>query len=88
MDIKALLAPFKTGRTLATKTPLLRHVLSRPLVAVPVRIRGELGNPRVTVLSPSSVGSELLGVLKRTLTLPVKVLEPVVSPPKQTPMGP
>ncbi|HUV77924.1 MAG TPA: hypothetical protein VMW06_07690, partial [Desulfobacterales bacterium] len=47
------------------------------LISIPVRIEGDLNNPRVTPISPTAVGSGLLGIMKRTLRLPVKMIEPV-----------
>jgi hypothetical protein len=85
VDLILLVAPFKTGRTIARKIPLAKHILSRAIVAVPVRVRGELGNPKVTALSPSAVASELVGVMKRTLSLPIKVIEPVIPKAGKTP---
>ena len=46
----------------------------------------ELNNPRVTPISPTAVGSGLLGIMKRTLHLPVKMIEPILI--NQTPVPP
>jgi hypothetical protein len=37
----------------------------------------------VTELSPSVIGAEILAMMKRTLGLPFKVIEPFMSPKKE-----
>jgi len=77
MDITALVAPLKTIDFFIAKTPLIKDILKGSLVSIPVGIKGHLENPRVTPLPPSKVGSGLLGIVKRTLQLPVKIIQPI-----------
>ena len=51
------------------------------LITVPVRIAGDWKDPDVTMLSPASIGSRLLGIMKNTIMLPVELVGPVL--PKQ-----
>ncbi len=62
--------------------PLVGYILGGNLVSVPVGVTGELRNPKVTVLPPSAVGSELLAPMKRILNLPFKIIDPF-SPSKK-----
>ncbi len=77
MDMTALVAPLKTIDFFIAKTPLIKDILKGSLVSIPVGIKGHLDNPRVTPLPPSKVGSGLLGIVKRTLQLPVKIIQPI-----------
>lgn len=77
IDLKVLVAPLKTIDSVVKKIPLLSHILGGTLVSIPIKITGNLGDPKVTPLSPSAVGPGLLGILKRTVQLPVKMVEPL-----------
>ncbi len=79
LDVTALIAPLKTIDFFIKKTPIVKDILGGSLISIPVRIRGNLENPSVTPLSPSAVGSGLLGIVKRTLQLPVKLIQPDIS---------
>jgi len=86
MDITALVAPLKTVDFIVNYLPGVNYILGGSLVSFPVRIKGDLNNPRVTPISPTAVGSGLLGIMKRTLHLPVKMIEPILI--NQTPVPP
>ncbi|MBW2406608.1 MAG: AsmA-like C-terminal domain-containing protein [Deltaproteobacteria bacterium] len=77
MDVTALVAPLKTIDFFIKRTPLIKDILGDSLISVPVGIYGLLENPSVTTLPPSKVGSGLLGIVKRTLQLPVKIIQPI-----------
>ncbi len=77
MDVTALVAPLKTIDFFIKRTPLIKDILGGSLISIPVGIKGHLENPRVTPLPPSKVGSGLLGIIKRTLQLPVKIIQPI-----------
>jgi len=76
MDVTAVIAPLKTIDFFIKKIPLVADILRGSLISIPVRISGDLENPNVTPLSPSAVGSGLLGIVKRTLQLPFKLIQP------------
>jgi uncharacterized protein YhdP len=86
MDITALVAPLKTVDFIVNYLPGVNYILGGSLISIPVRISGDLNNPQVTPVSPTAVGSGLLGIMKRTLHLPVKIIEPVLL--NQTPVPP
>ncbi|MEJ2657040.1 MAG: AsmA-like C-terminal domain-containing protein, partial [Desulfobacterales bacterium] len=77
MDVTALIAPLKTIDYFIKKTPIIRDILGGSLISIPVGIKGPIDNPNVTPIPPSAVGSGLLGIVKRTLQLPVKIIQPV-----------
>ena len=76
-DINALLAPMKMVSRIIKKTPVVGYILGGNLTAIPVRISGDIKNPQVTFLSPSAVGSEFLGIVERTIKLPVHLVTPI-----------
>jgi len=77
LDISALVSPLKTVSKVVRKIPVLGYILGGNLVSIPVRISGNMKDPQVTFLSPSAIGSEVLGIAKRTLKLPITLAEPV-----------
>jgi len=77
MDVTALVAPLKTIDFFIKRTPLIKDILGGSLISIPFGIKGHLEAPRVSPLPPAKVGSGLLGIIKRTLQLPVKIIQPV-----------
>lgn len=78
VDITALVAPLKTVDFLIKHLPVVNALLGGNLISIPVKVKGDLENPKVVPLSPSAVGSSLLNFLERTLKLPFKVVQPLV----------
>jgi hypothetical protein len=76
INLTVLVAPLKTVDFVVKKIPLVRNILGGTLIAIPVRLRGDLTNPTVTPFSPSAVSSELTGIMKRAFRLPIKVIHP------------
>jgi hypothetical protein len=77
-DLELLLAPFRTVDSIIQRIPLLRYILGGTLVSIPVKVTGNLGDPDVTPLPPEEIGSGVLGVIRRTLTVPFKVIQPLL----------
>lgn len=76
IDLTVLVTPLKTVDTIIENIPVVGYLLGENFIAIPVRVRGDLSNPSVTPMSPSSVGKGVLGILERTLKLPLKVIQP------------
>ena len=84
MNFKVLAAPFRTADWIIRKIPLVRHIMNKTLVSIPLTVKGDLHDPSVS-FDPAGVGTGLLGVLERTITLPVKIVGdalPASDPPK------
>ena len=75
ISLTLLVAPLKTVDRITKLIPLVSHIFAGTLVTIPVKVQGDLKDPRVTPLSPSAVGAELLAMMKRTLGLPFKIIE-------------
>ncbi|MCK9274099.1 MAG: AsmA-like C-terminal domain-containing protein [Syntrophales bacterium] len=83
IDLTVLVTPLKTVDTIIEMIPIIGHIAGKNFMAIPVRVSGDLSNPAVTPMSPTAVGRGLLGVLERTLKLPVKVVQPFLPDEKQ-----
>lgn len=79
MDLIILVAPFKTVDRIVDILPLIGRVLGGKLISIPFRAKGDLNDPDVYPLPPTAVGSGLLGILERTLKLPLAIIQPVIS---------
>ena len=77
LDLNALVSPLKTVNRVVRKIPILGYVLGGSLLSVPVRISGNMNDPKITFLSPSAIASETLGIVERIFKLPIKLVEPV-----------
>ncbi len=77
VDVQILLAPFKTMDRVFGKIPVASDITGGSIISIPVRVRGDLFDPKVIPLDPAAVGRGLLGALQRTISLPVKLIKPV-----------
>ncbi len=78
VDVIALVAPLRTVERVVDATPFMGKVLNEAFVTLPCRISGNLADPTVVLLSPSAVGEELFGVMKRVFKLPLSIFQPLV----------
>ncbi len=78
INFTILVAPFKTVDYLISNIPVVEYILKRTLISIPLKVTGDISDPSIFVLSPSAVGEGVLGMMKRTLSLPVKIIEPVI----------
>ncbi len=79
-DMIVLVAPLKTIDTIVSKVPLIGKALGGKdavIVAFPVKIKGQIKDPEVTVLSPDAVGGAMINLVKNTLMLPFRILSPI-----------
>jgi hypothetical protein len=77
LDLTVLVAPLRTVDKILGAVPLLGPALGGTLLSIPVKVSGDLEDPQVVPLSPSAVGPELVELMKRTVTLPIRVIEPI-----------
>jgi len=76
VDVIALVAPLRTVERVVEATPLIGNVLNEAFVTLPARVSGNLSDPSVVLLSPTAVGEELFGVMKRVFKLPLHIFQP------------
>ena len=77
MDLLILVAPFKTVDRIVEILPLIGNVLGGKLISIPFKAKGNMDDPNVYALPPTAVGSGILGILERTLKLPITIIQPV-----------
>jgi len=83
LSLTVLVAPLKTLDRIVKLIPVVNTILAGTLITIPLRVHGSLEDPKVTALSPSAIGDELLAMMKRTLGLPFKVIEPFMPRKKE-----
>jgi hypothetical protein len=74
LDLTVLVAPLKTADRIIEKIPWVGEILGGTLISIPIKVTGDIRDPTVTPLSASAVGSEILGIMKRILRLPFKII--------------
>jgi hypothetical protein len=84
VDAELLASPFKTVDSVVKHIPGVNYLLAGSLVAIPVSVKGSQDDPRVRIMSPSSVGSSLLGLGGRVIKSPLKLIE-TMTPGKENP---
>jgi len=84
MDVTVLAAPFTTTDAVIKKIPLVRDILGNSLVTFPIRISGDIENPKIESIPPSAVTEGLVDMMGRTLGLPFKIIDPII-PNRKTP---
>jgi hypothetical protein len=77
VDLILVVAPLRTVDRIIDKVPILGDILNGSLISFPVRVSGDLNDPDVVPLSPSALGSGFIDFLKRTITTPLRLTEPL-----------
>ena len=80
LDITVLVAPLKTVDRIVKWIPIVGTVLEGTFISIPVKVTGNLKNPRIVPLSPSAVGIGLFGIMKNVIKLPVTLIQPFGKP--------
>jgi hypothetical protein len=83
LDLTVLISPMKKTDFIIKKTPLIGSILGGSLVSIPVKVSGDLEDPKVSHNPVSAVGSGLLGIMERTLKTPVKLFDPFLPDEKK-----
>ncbi len=77
VDFQLVASPFKTANSIIKHIPGLNYLMNDNLVSIPLSITGPMAEPKVKVLSITSVGTSLLNMAERTIKAPVKLLEAI-----------
>lgn len=78
LDLTFLGSPLKAADAVVGRIPIVGGLMGGSLVTVPVRVTGRFGDVRIIPLSPEEVSKGLLRTMKRTLKLPMRLLNQVV----------
>ncbi len=87
LSLTVLVAPFPFGGAdfLVHKIPVLGQILGTSILSFPVSVSGPISDPTIIPLSPSAVGSGLLGIMRRTVRLPLTLVEPLLPGEEKSP---
>ncbi|MBP2688090.1 MAG: rane protein-like [Deltaproteobacteria bacterium] len=77
-DLQVLVSPFGTVDAVVRNTPILGYILGGTLVSIPIAVRGDMDDPKVTPLDPAAVGKGLLGLVERTFKVPAHIISPIL----------
>lgn len=77
MDLTVTVAPFRTVDAIIGHIPLIGDILGGELITLPMRVTGKLDEPVVNPISPEAVGERMVDIMKRTLTLPFRMIRSV-----------
>jgi hypothetical protein len=76
MDVKLLAAPLSTVDSVIKRIPIVKQITGGSLVAVPVLVSGKFNDLKTQYIPLSSIGTGLLGIMERTIKLPVTIFQP------------
>jgi hypothetical protein len=79
LDMVVLLAPLRTFEKLIGYVPIIGRMFDG-VISVPVRVSGDLSDPSIIPMSPTALGSKILGIMKQVLQTPFKVVSPFTNP--------
>ena len=80
VDLTVLVSPFKTIDIVLKYIPIVGEIIggkNRTFITIPIGIKGPINNPNVKPLPISAIGKGLLGIVKRTLGLPMIVIKSI-----------
>ena len=83
LDLQVLVIPVMAVDYMIEKIPLIKTVLGKDFVSIPIQVKGDFSDPKITQLSPHSIGAGLLGIIKQTLNIPVTIVKPLDSAKKK-----
>jgi hypothetical protein len=83
LDLKILVIPVMAVDSVIEKIPLLKTVLGEDFVSIPIKVTGDISDPKIEELSPHTIGAGLLGIIKQTLNIPVTLVKPLDSGKKK-----
>ncbi len=75
LDIEVLVSPFNTADFVVKKIPIIRGILGGTIVSIPIQVKGDMEDPKISYLSPSAVSKKLLNTTKRILRTPVNIIK-------------
>ncbi|MBW1997889.1 MAG: AsmA-like C-terminal region-containing protein [Deltaproteobacteria bacterium] len=77
LDLTLIVSPLRTADSILKNIPVLGYITGGSLISIAFKVKGPRDNPSVSPLPPSAVGAGIVGMVERTLKLPVKIIEPV-----------
>ena len=83
LDLQVLVIPVMAVDSVIEKIPLISTILGKDFVSIPIQVKGDFSDPKITQLPHHSIGAGLLGIIKQTLNIPVTLVKPLDSGKKK-----
>ncbi|MFI5323876.1 MAG: AsmA-like C-terminal domain-containing protein, partial [Thermodesulfobacteriota bacterium] len=77
LDLQLLVIPVMAVDSVIKKIPIVNFVLGKNFVSIPIRVKGDITDPKVETISPSAISFGLFGLIKQTLNIPATIFKPV-----------
>ena len=78
IDLITMVSPFKTIDRIINQIPGIRWILGGRLVAIPLQVSGDVADPRIIPMHPAALGTGIVEMFTRLLSLPVTIIQPLV----------
>jgi uncharacterized protein YhdP len=78
LDIQILVSPFNTADIVIKKIPVIRGLLGGTLVSIPIKVKGDIEDPKISYIPISAVSKKLLNTTKRVLKTPGRIIKPII----------
>jgi len=79
LDLELVVIPILAVDSVIDKIPLVSQLFGEKSSSIPVKITGSWSDPEVSQLSPHTIKSGLLTIIKETLNIPMTLIKPVQS---------
>ncbi|MCF6290584.1 MAG: AsmA-like C-terminal domain-containing protein [Desulfobacterales bacterium] len=87
-DLTILIAPLKTLDAILARVPLVGRIIggkNATVVTIPVGVKGNIKEPKITLLPPEAIGDAVIEMVRDTLLLPFRILSPILPKDKDKP---
>jgi len=75
LDVELLASPFKTVDTAIKSIPGINYLMAGNLVSIPVRVRGNTTDPKVSIMSAAEISSNFLDFAEKTIKSPIRMIK-------------
>lgn len=79
LDLELVVIPILAVDSVIDKIPLINLLFGEKSSSVPVKITGSWSDPKISEISPYTIKSGLLTIIKQTLNIPITLVKPVHS---------
>jgi hypothetical protein len=77
LDLQLLVIPVMAVDSVIKRIPVVKFVLGKNFVSIPIRVKGDISDPKVETIAPSAISFGLFGLIKQTLNIPATIFKPV-----------
>ncbi len=81
-DLIIMVAPLKSIDAIVTNLPIIGQVVGgkdKALISIPVRLKGDLRDPEVTLLPAEAIGDGIVNLFVNTFKMPLAIFSPLTN---------